>query len=368
MTYYGRWTYKFESAAAKGAKAAIIVHQTGPAGYPWGVIMMSSGRENFGIDVSDPTSGHPAVEGWMTLDSAHRLFAAGGQDFDTLKKAAVSRDFRPVPLNVKANFDIKSTIRKIASKNVIAKIEGSDPKLKDEYVVYTAHWDHLGRDNSLQGDQIFNGASDNASGTAALLELAKAFTKVKPKRTILFLSVTAEEKGLLGSQYYVSHPLHPLTKTLANINIDGVNTWGRSRDAGVVGMGQSTLEEILAPLVASQGRRLVPEADSGKGYYFRSDHFEFAKGGVPALYLDKGTDIIGKPPGYGRAMHERYTDRDYHKVSDEIKPEWDLSGAVDDLSLMFQVGYIVSQGDSYPQWKEGSEFKARRDEMMKKRQ
>lgn len=366
MTYYGRWTYKFEIAAAKGAKAAIIVHQTGPAGYPWGVIMMSSGRENFGLQVDDPTSGRAAVEGWVTVDTARKICSAAGVDFDAMKKSAVSRDFRPVPLDLKANFDIKSNIRKIASRNVIAKIEGSDPKLKNEYVIYTAHWDHLGRDASLQGDQIFNGAADNASGTAGLLELARAFTRTKPKRTILFLSVTAEEKGLLGSQYYATHPLYPLKKTLANINMDGIPLWGRTRDVGVVGRGQSTLEDILAPLVAAQGRTLVGESDPGKGYYYRSDHFEFAKVGVPALYLDKGIDVIGKPPGFGKQKRDEYVERDYHKVSDEVKPDWDLSGAVEDLRLLFQVGYTVAQGDTYPQWKEGSEFKARRDEMMKR--
>jgi len=363
MTYYGRWTYKYEIAAAKGAKAAIIVHQTGPAGYPWGVIMMSSGRENFGLQVDDPTSGRAAIEGWITLDSARKLCAAAGADFDALKKSAVSRDFRPAPLNIKASFDIHSTIRKIASRNVIAKIEGSDPKLKNECVIYTAHWDHLGRDTTLTGDQIFNGAADNASGSAALLELAKAFTKVKPKRTIIFLSVTAEEKGLLGSQYYATHPLYPLDKTLANMNIDGIELWGLTRDLGVVGMGQSTLEDTLAPFVAAQGRKLVPESDPGKGYYFRSDHFEFAKVGVPALYLDKGIDVIGKPAGYGKQKRDEYIDHDYHKPSDEVKPDWDLSGAVEDISLLFQVGYAVAQGDRYPQWKQGSEFKARRDQM-----
>ena len=364
MTYYGRWTYKYEIAAAKGAKAAIIVHQTGPAGYPWGVVMMSNGRETFGLQTPDATSNRVAVEGWVTLDNARKMVSAAGADFDALKKSAVSRDFRPVKLNLKANIDVQSTIRKVASRNVVAKLEGSDPKLKDQYIIYTAHWDHLGRDPKLQGDQIYNGALDNASGTAALLEIARAYTKVKPKRSVLFLSVTAEEKGLLGSKYYAEHPLYPLTSTLADFNIDGVNVWGKTRDVGVVGMGQSTLEDVLAATVKEQGRILVQESDPTKGHYFRSDHFEFAKVGVPALYLDRGSDYVGKPRDYGARKRDEYVARDYHQVSDEIKPDWDLSGAAEDMQLFFEVGYKVAEGDAWPQWKAGSEFKDRRDRMM----
>jgi Zn-dependent M28 family amino/carboxypeptidase len=265
-----------------------------------------------------------------------------------------------VILNAKASFEVRNTLRDISSRNVIAKVEGTDPNLKNEYFIYTAHWDHLGRDPKLKGDQIYNGALDNATGTAALLELAEAFTKVQPARTMLFLSVTAEEKGLLGAKYYATHPLYPLERTLANINMDGVNVWGRTRDVGIVGLGQSTLEDTLAGFVAAQGRVLVPEAEPEKGSYFRSDHFEFARQGVPALYTDKGIDFIGKPKDFGRQKRAEYTANDYHKVTDEIKPDWDLSGAVEDLHLLFEVGYAVSQGDKRPEWKAGSEFKARR--------
>jgi Zn-dependent M28 family amino/carboxypeptidase len=364
MTYYGRWTYKYEIAAAKGAKAAIIVHLTGPAGYPWGVVMISNGRENFGLQTPDATTNRVAVEGWVTLDNARKMVSAAGADFDALKKAAVSKDFRPVELKLKSNIDVKSTIRKVASRNVVARVEGTDPKLKDEYVIYTAHWDHLGRDPKLQGDQIYNGAVDNASGTAALLEIAKAYTNVKPKRSVLFLAVTAEEKGLLGSKYYAEHPLYPLKSTLADFNVDTVNVWGRTHDVGVVGMGQSTLEDLLAKAVKEQGRVLVQEADPTKGHFFRSDHFEFAKVGVPALYLDKGGDYVGKPKDYGAKKRDEYVARDYHQVSDEIKSDWDLSGAAEDMRLMFDVGWEVANGDQWPRWKEGSEFKARRDQMM----
>jgi Zn-dependent M28 family amino/carboxypeptidase len=357
MTYYGRWTYKFEQAAKKGAAAAIVVHQTGPAGYPWGVIMISSGREGFDLKSTDASTGHADAEGWMTVESARKLFAVAGESFETLKTAAARRDFRPVPLNLKANLTVNSTIREIASRNVVAKIEGSDPKLKNEYVVYTAHWDHLGRDLTAKGDGIYHGAADNASGAAALLELARAFTHAKPRRTVLFLAVTAEEKGLLGAKHYVTHPLYPLRDTVANLNIDGVNLWGRTRDVGVVGMGQSTLEDLLAPFAAAQGRTVTPESDPTKGFYFRSDHFEFAKAGVPALYLDKGIDVIGKPEGYGKAKRQAYIDTDYHQVTDTIKPDWDLAGAAEDVQLLFHVGLTVANSPAPPQWKPTSEFR-----------
>jgi len=365
MTYYGRWTYKYEIAAAKGAAAAIIVHQTGPAGYPWGVVMMSNGRENFAIDPGNNLPERAKVEGWITLDNAKKMLTAAGADFDQLKASAVQRDFKPVALNLTASFNVQSEIRRVASRNVVAKVEGSDPKLKNEYVIYTAHWDHLGRDPKLVGDQIYNGAVDNASGTAAMLEIARAFSQAKPKRSVLFLAVTGEEKGLLGSKYYAEHPLYPLDHTLADINIDTVNVWGRTHDIGVVGKGQSTLEDLLASDVAAQGRKMKQEADPGKGYFFRSDHFEFAKVGVPALYLDKGIDYIGKPAGFGEQKREEYTAHDYHQVTDEIKPDWDLSGAAEDTELLLSVGKAVADTDTWPQWKPGSEFKARRDEMMK---
>jgi Zn-dependent M28 family amino/carboxypeptidase len=367
MTYYGRWTYKYEIAAAKGAAAAIIVHETGPAGYPFQVIQGSSGRENFDLQAADGNRGRVAVEGWVPLEAARGLCAHAGQDFDKLKAAALQRDFRPVPLNLKFNLQVQNTMREVSSRNVIAKVEGSDPKLKDEYIVYTAHWDHLGRDPKLEGDQIYNGAVDNASGSATLLELARAFAKAKPKRTVIFLSVTAEEKGLLGSKYYAAHPLYPLERTLADINMDSMNMWGRTRDVVVVGVGQSTLEDVLAAQAAAQGRTLAPESDPEKGGYFRSDHFEFAKVGVPALDAHAGIDYIGKDAGFGKLKRDEFVEHDYHKVTDEIKPGWDLSGQVEDTQLLFQVGWAVAQGEAWPEWKTGSEFKARRDEMLKRK-
>jgi len=250
MTYYGRWTYKYEIASDKGAAAAIIVHETGPAGYPYEVVSSSWGSENFDIKKADQNEGRVAVESWISWETARKLFQMAGQDFDALKKAASSKDFKPVLLPAKANFTLRNRLREVESKNVIAKLEGSDPSLKEEYVIYNAHWDHLGKNEKLKGDQIFNGAIDNASGTASLLELARAYTQLKtpPKRSILFLSVTAEEKGLLGAKYYAENPIYPLTKTAADINMDAFDPWGRTRDIVDVGFGNSTLDDVLDEL------------------------------------------------------------------------------------------------------------------------
>ena len=367
MTYYGRWTYKYEIASQKGAAACIIVHETGPAGYPYEVVSGSWSRENFDIQKPDKNMNRVAVESWITLDRAKELFTASGQDFDNLKKAAVTKGFTPVTLSAKANFDVKNTLREINSANVVAKVEGSDAALKNEYVVYSAHWDHLGRDPKLEGDQIFNGALDNASGTAAMLEIAEAFAKLSPppKRSILFLSVTAEEKGLLGAKYYAENPLYPLSKTLANINIDGVNQWGRTKDITMVGDDNSTLIDLLRETASAQGRKVNPDPDSDKGFYYRSDHFEFAKQGVPALYTDAGIEYEGKDANFSKQKRDEYEKNDYHKVSDQIKPDWDLTGAVDDAQLLTVIGYRAAQGDKFPEWKAGTEFKAKRDESLK---
>ncbi len=367
MTYYGRWTYKYEIATQKGAAAAIIIHETGPAGYPYEVISGSWSRENVDIQTADKNASQVAVKSWITSDKARELFTAAGQDFATLKKAALQKDFKPVPLPAKANFDLKMTLREMQSRNVIAKLEGSDPQLKNEYVVYSAHWDHLGKDPKLTGDQIYNGAIDNASGTAGLLELAEAYKKLPeaPKRSILFLAVTSEEKGLLGSKYYAQNPLYPLNKTLANINMDALNPYGRTKDVIIVGYGNSTLDDVLARAAQTQNRKIVPEATPEKGYFYRSDHFEFAKEGVPALYAESGEESVGKPAGYLRQKSEAYTANDYHKVSDEVKSDWDLSGSVQDLQLYFMVGYEVAQGNTYPEWKPGTEFKAKREASLK---
>jgi len=367
MTYYGRWTYKFEIAAEKAAAGCLVVHQTGPAGYPWGVVKNSNTGEQFSLVTADKGMSRRAVEGWITYDKAKVLFAMAGKDFEALEKAAVSRDFRPVDLGVKASLTLKNQIRTIESKNVVAKLEGADPQLRDEYVIYTAHWDHLGIGPEVNGDKIYHGAVDNASGVAGLLEIARAYTAIQPppRRSILFLSVTGEEKGLLGSQYYAEHPLYPLVKTLAEINMDGLNMLGPTRDIEVIGLGQSTLDDVVMAVAAEQGRAVKPDAEPEKGYYYRSDHFNFAKQGVPALDPSEGVDYLGKPEGWGLEMREKFTAEDYHKPSDKVKPYWDLRGAVEDLQLLGEVGYRVANAVSYPTWKAGSEFRAKRMGMLK---
>lgn len=366
MTYYGRWTYKYEIASEKGAAAVLIIHETGPAGYPYEVVSGSWGHEDFDIDRADGNQGRVGVEGWITEERARMLFKLSGQSFDALKQASARRDFKPVVLPARINLGVRNQVRRVKSKNVVARIEGSDPALRDQYVVYTAHWDHLGRDSTRSGDQIFNGALDNATGTAGLLELARAYRALPtpPRRSVLFLAVTAEEKGLLGSRWYANHPLYPLTQTVAAINMDGLNQWGRTSDMVVIGKNQSTLEDVLAATVGLQDRVLVPDPESQKGFFYRSDHFEFAKVGVPALYAEGGTLFRGRPDAFSQQKRDEYTTQDYHKVSDEIKPDWDLSGGVEDLQLLFYVGRQVADADSIPQWKPGSEFKARRDEML----
>lgn len=363
MTYYGRWTYKYEQASRLGAAAAILIHETGPAGYPFTVVKGSNSQEQFDVISADADKRVP-VEGWLTLDKAKEILSASGQNFDSLKAAATRKDFKPVPLDAKANYDVKIASRQIKSKNVVAKLEGGDKN--DEYVVYTAHWDHLGKDTTLKGDQIYNGALDNASGTASLLEIAKAYTKLPapPRRSILFLAVTAEEKGLVGAKFYGTHPLYPLTKTVANLNMDGINQWGKTSDFTVIGLGNSTLDEVLTSVLSADNRTVRPDAEPEKGFYYRSDHFEFAKQGVPAMHVDAGTNYIGKPPEYSQKKRDEYTNNDYHKPSDEVKSDWDLSGGVQDVQTLFKVGVNVAGADGVPQWKAGTEFKAKRDSMM----
>jgi Zn-dependent M28 family amino/carboxypeptidase len=366
MTYYGRWTYKFEEGARKGAAGILIVHETEPAGYPFSVVQGNL-REKFDLVTPDKNMGRAAIEGWITLDAAKQILKMGGQDFDALKKQALTREFRPVPLNLKASISISNKMRTLDSQNVVAKLEGSDPARKDEYVVYTAHWDHLGVGAPVKGDKIYNGALDNASGVSQLLEIARAFTQAQPqpKRSILFLMVTAEEQGLLGSQYYSVAPIYPLAKTLANINIDGINQWGRTKDITVIGMGASDLDDYLREAAQGQGRTLRPDPEPEKGFYYRSDHFNFAKQGVPALYTDVGVEFVGKPADYAKQKRDEYTNNDYHAPSDEVKPDWDLAGAVEDTQLLYAVGYRVANAEKYPEWKPGNEFRAKREEMLK---
>src|SRR5437773_3182963 len=339
MTYYGRWTYKYEIAAQKGAAAAVIIHETGPAAYPYSVVKTSWAKENYEIDAPDKNKDAVEVRSWVTLDVAKKLLADCGQDFDTLKKSAITKEFRPVALNAKANMDIKQQIHSFKSRNVIGKLDGSDPKLQDEYVIYTAHWDHLGRHPELQGDQIFNGAIDNASGVRSVIQLARSFKKLNPppKRSVLFMDTTAEEAGLLGVKYYAEHPLYPLEKTLADINIDSMNVWGKARDIEDLSLGFSTLDDLLAAAAKRQGRSAIPDSRPDKGKLYRADNFEFSKVGLPSLYIGKGQHLLSRPET-APLRSDEFDSTDYHQVTDEVHPDWDLSGAVQDVQLLFEVG------------------------------
>jgi Zn-dependent M28 family amino/carboxypeptidase len=359
MTYYGRWTYKYEEAARQGAKACLIVHNTKAASYPFSVVQNSWGRSNLYLDNRGDNTYHCALNGWLTGSATARILAAAGKD-TTLLAQADKRGFKAVPLHVKLSTRARVTTVYNRSKNIIGKITGSTHP--DEYVIYTAHWDHLGVGKpDSTGDTIYNGAIDNASGSAALLEMARAFKSCgRPERTILFLSVTSEEQGLLGSGYYAEHPIYPLDKTLAEINMDGVNAHGKTRDVSITGQGQNDLEDYFIAAAKEQGRYLAPESKPEAGGYFRSDHFNFAKKGVPALDAGGGTDAVNGGRKEGERLRDEYTEKHYHQPSDQYDPTWTFEGGLDDLRLLFSVGKRVAYGGEYPQWKEGSEFKALR--------
>jgi Zn-dependent M28 family amino/carboxypeptidase len=365
MTYYGRWTYKFEEATRRGAAAVLIVHQTEPASYPWAVVEGGWTGERMDVSTGDAHAGRVAVEGWLSIEAATRLFADAGLDVRAQEALARTRDFQPVSLRAAATFHVDNTMRTVATHNVIAKLPGSDPAVADEYVILTAHWDHFGFGAPVDGDSIYNGARDNASGTAALLELAHAYAAAgAPRRTLLFLAVTGEEQGLLGSKWYAENPLYPLERTLADINIDVLNTWGPTRDITVVGSGNTSLEAIVADVAAATGRTVAPDPKPEAGSFYRSDHFEFAKQGVPALYLDEGVEFIGKPAGFGKAVRDRWDDSIYHSPADAVDPAWDLSGAIADLELLYTVGRRVADSEVWPTWLDGTEFKAARERML----
>ena len=361
MTYYGRWTYKHEIAAELGAAGSLVIHETGPAGYPWEVVGSTPYAESFDLVAADDNLGRATVEGWVQRATAEALFEMAGLDFEAAKQQAADRAFEPIPLGVTGSLRIRNELRRIDSQNVIAKIEGSGAP--DEVVMYVAHWDHMGVDPNLEGDQIFNGAADNATGTAGLIEIARAFLHAEepPRRSILFLAVTAEEQGLLGSRHYGENPLYPAAQTVAAINMDVLNQWGRTRDMTIVGMGQSELDDVAADVAARLGRTLAPDPEPEKGFYYRSDHFSFARAGIPAFYGDPGVEYIDKPEGYGIEKRTEYTVNDYHQVSDEVKPDWDLSGALEDLTFMYHMGAQLAAGDEWPAWSETSEFRAIRE-------
>lgn len=350
MTYYGRWTYKFDIAMRLGAAAALIVHETGPAGYGWNVVAGGSSHDRLEINSELARNGHVAAEGWIHENVARRLIP----NFDEAKATARTSDFRPFPLTERASFVIENTSHDFISRNVIGRVVGTD--LKDEHVIYSAHWDHFGKNEK----GTFHGALDNAAGVAWLLETARAFTSLAapPRRSVLFLATTAEESGLIGGKYYGEHPLYPLRQTVANINLDIPNPWGHTKSIVSLGLGQTTMDATLAEEAAKQGRRVVPDPEGEKGYYFRSDHFEFAKRGVPALgFLFPGADYVNQPSDFGELKRQDYVAHRYHTPNDVIAPDWNLSGMVDDTVLLFRVGQRLANEDKTPDWKEGAAFR-----------
>jgi Zn-dependent M28 family amino/carboxypeptidase len=364
MTYYGRWTYKYEEAARQGAEAAFIIHETKPAGYPWEVVSNSWSGAQFGLRTKDKNMSCCAVEGWFTIDSTRTVLAQAGLDLVQLKADAAKPGFKPVPMNMTASVTLRNTLKECLSNNVLAVLPGSTRP--GEYIFYMAHWDHLGLNPSLQGDQIYNGALDNATGIAGLIELAQAFTKLPspPERSIAFLAVTSEEQGLLGSEYYAEHPIYPLFKTVAAINMDGLNIYGKMKDITLIGYGNSDLDDYVKSAASEQGRTVRPDPEPEKGYFYRGDHFSFAKLGVPSLWPDTGMDSVEHGEEWTKKQKDFYTDNHYHKPSDEYDPNWDLSGMVEDLQLLFQVGLKLGNEDTFPNWKEGTEFRAKRDRDM----
>ncbi len=364
MTYYGRWTYKFEEAARKGAAAAIIIHDDAGASYGWDVVKNSWSGPQYDLPAKDDPEPRLPAQGWITGSQAKTLFADAGLDVDALRAAAGKRGFKAVPMKAKMSLDLKSTSSEKSSRNVIGMLPGSEKS--DEAVVYMAHWDHLGKHEGETGDNIYNGAVDNATGVAGVIEIAEKFARSesKPKRSVVFLAVTLEESGLLGSKYYVAHPSIPMDKTVAVINMDAMSVAGRSKDMTVVGMGNSELENILADAVKPQNRVLKMEASPESGFYFRSDHFNFAKAGVPALYAKGGTDLVDGGVDGGKAAEADYRDKRYHKAADQYDASWKLDGIVEDLNALYIVGNTVANDGSWPNWLKTSAFRAKRDAMM----
>ena len=367
MTYYGRWTYKYEEAARQGAKGCLVVHNTVPAGYPFQVLQNGWNAAHLYLDPRGKEQYFCEGIGWITRDAIAKVFEASGLDFNDAQREARQPGFKGRELGATVSFSMDLDVRYNTTYNVIGTITGSSQP--DEYIVYTAHWDHLGVGRpDASGDSIYNGALDNASGTAGLLEIAEAFKAMEnePARSIVFLAVTAEEQGLWGSAYYAENPIYPKEKTVANINMDGINPYGRMNDVMVVGSGQSELEDYLKRAADALGRDIVPDDEAEKGYYFRSDHFNFARIGVPALYLKTGSDFIGEGKEYGDQLKVTYTQKYYHQPSDEFDTSrMNFEGGVDDLKLLFQVGKRLSFENTWPSWKEGSEFKAVRESYKK---
>ncbi len=363
MTYYGRWDYKLDQAGKQGAAAAIIIHDTKPAAYGWSTVSASWTGPQFDMVREGDSSDLVSVEGWITKTHAISLFEKAGLNLDVMYKAAKTPGFKAVDMNLKASISIENKLTFVDSYNVIAMVEGSESP--EEVFIYMAHWDHLGTDTSIEGDGIYNGALDNATGTAGLIEIAKAYADSKPKRSVVFIAVTAEEQGLLGSAYYATHPIFPLANTVAGINMDGLNNFGPTKDVVVIGLGMSQIDDYLLKQATAQNRILKPDSESEKGYFYRSDHFELSKLGVPMSYPNSGYDHREKGTAYGIEKSEEYVKKHYHGPSDEYDPSWDLTGAVEDLRLYFLTGQDIVNSKDWPEWNDGTEFKAAREQQMK---
>jgi Zn-dependent M28 family amino/carboxypeptidase len=360
-TYYGRWTYKFEIAAQKGAAGAIVIHTTESAGYGWNVVQNSWTGEQFELQ-QKPDAATTLLNGWTSKAATEKLLAMAGHRLDDLMKRAASRSFRPIPLGLRVSTTIHTTIKQSETANVIGVLPGSDPVLKNEAIIFTAHFDHLGITKPVRGDSINNGALDNATGVSALLEIARMFASMpeRPRRSIVFAAVGAEESGILGSQYYVENPTFPLPKIAANINIDGLNIFGRTRDVVMIGLGKSTIDSTLEAVASWQGRTVKPDQFPERGSFYRSDQFKFARAGIPCMYLNGGVEYLGKPADFAKKKVDEYIAKHYHQPSDEIHDDWDLSGAVEDVHLMFLVANELANAAGMPRWNTGDEFEAAR--------
>jgi Zn-dependent M28 family amino/carboxypeptidase len=360
MTYYGRWTYKFEEAGRQGAAGAIIIHETAPAAYPWAVIQSSTGSARWDIVRPDRGANRAGFEGWINNEVAMETFRRANLDFAELKARAQRRGFRAVRMNLTGSLALSTRVEQRTTYNVVGLLPGTTRP--DETIIYSAHWDHLGRCPAIDGDDICNGALDNATGTAALIELARRFSaQGRPERSVAFIALTAEEQGLLGALYYMQHPVFAPRNTVAAINMDGINNFGRTRDIEVVGFGKSEMDDLIAVAVQAQGRRVAPDSSPEAGYFYRSDHLHFAQLGIPVLYTSNGVDMIEGGVDRGNALNAAYVANNYHKPSDEVTPEWDMAGGVEDLEALYAVGRRLADGNEWPQWRANAEFRAARE-------
>ena len=361
MTYYGRWTYKFEEAARQGAAGVLIIHETAPASYPWGVVENGWSGEQLNLTFKDKNIGRSALEGWITLDVAEKLFAKMNTSYDEMKSKALSKDFQPIEMDgMKLSSNMVNTLRETDSHNVVGYVEGSESP--EEFVLIMGHWDHMGVDTSIEGDQIYNGAVDNATGTAAVMHIAETFSKRSPKRSIAFIGLTAEESGLLGSAYMVEYPPFEYKNVIGGLNLDAFPAFGKAKDITIVGYGASELEAVLNKYASAEGKYLAPDKSPEAGFFYRSDHINFAKKGIPMIYADPGIDLVNGGLERGFELAKKYTSDAYHKPSDEVTDDWDWEGIEQDLGIFTNFIDDLANSGEYPNWYINSEFRAIRDE------